>query len=108
MKAGMYIIAIVLLAGLGMVYAAEEAGAADADSATTAAEGAGLYAIAAALAVGLAAVGAGFAIGHTGSAALGAIAEKPETSTWGLIIVALAEGIALYGLIISFMLLTKI
>ncbi len=60
------------------------------------------------LTVGLAAVGAGFAIGHTGAAAIGAIAEKPEMATWGLIIVALAEGIALYGLVIGFMLIGKL
>ncbi len=60
------------------------------------------------LTVGLAAVGAGLAIGHTGAAAIGAIAEKPEMATWGLIIVALAEGIALYGLVIGFMLIGKL
>lgn len=60
------------------------------------------------LSVGLAAVGAGIAIGHTGAAALGAIAEKPEMITWGLIMVGLAEGIALYGLVIGFMLLGKL
>jgi V/A-type H+-transporting ATPase subunit K len=61
-----------------------------------------------ALTMGLAAMGAGYAIGHAGSAAMGAIAEKPEVSTWGLIIVALAEGIALYGLVIAFMLIGKL
>lgn len=65
-------------------------------------------ALAAALTMGLAAVGAGYAIGHAGAAAMGAIAEKPEVSTWGLIIVALAEGIALYGLVVAFMLIGKL
>jgi|Deesub1362A_J573_1020465.scaffolds.fasta_scaffold00005_216 V/A-type H+-transporting ATPase subunit K len=65
-------------------------------------------ALAAALTMGLAALGAGYAIGHAGSAAMGAIAEKPEVSTWGLIIVALAEGIALYGLVIAFMFIGKL
>lgn len=109
MKAGVWLIALVAMVGLGMVYAQEEAVPAEGM------EGLieigknlqdGLYAIAAALAVGLAAIGAGYGIGHTGSAALGAISEKPESSTWALIFVALAEGIALYGLIIAFLVLT--
>lgn len=106
MRKVVYIVAVVLLLGLGTAYAQEE-GAAGGEEASVA-QSNGLYAIAAALAVGLAAAGAGFGIGHTGSAALGAIAEKPETSTWALIFVALAEGIALYGLIIAFMLITNI
>ncbi len=65
-------------------------------------------AFAAALTMGLAAVAAGYAIGHAGAAAMGAIAEKPEVSTYGLIIVALAEGIALYGLVVAFMLIGKL
>ncbi|HEQ78529.1 MAG TPA: ATPase [Euryarchaeota archaeon] len=114
MKAGLYLVAIVLLAGFGMVYA--QGGAAATGTAVTANVAAqttnninsGLYAIAAALAIGLAAIGAGFGIGGTGSAAIGAISENPKNATWGLIFVALAEGIALYGLIISFILITKI
>jgi V/A-type H+-transporting ATPase subunit K len=63
--------------------------------------------IAAALATGLATIGAGFAVSNTGSAAIGAIAEKPETFGRALIFVGLAEGIAIYGLIISFLLLNR-
>ncbi len=100
------VLGIAIVATMGIAFAQEAA--AGGGEATAAASQKGLYAIAAALAVGLAAAGAGFAIGHTGAAALGAISEKPEMMTWGLIIVALAEGIALYGLIISFMLLTRI
>lgn len=68
----------------------------------------GMLAIGAGIAIGLCALGAGYGIGKAGSAAIGAIVEKPETATWGLIIVALAEGVALYGLIIAFLLVTKI
>ena len=64
-------------------------------------------ALGAGFAVGLAALGAGIAIGHAGAATIGAIIEKPATSTWGLIIIALGEGVALYGLIIAFLLLGK-
>ena len=63
--------------------------------------------IAAAIATGLATIGAGFAVSNTGSAAIGAIAEKPETFGRALIFVGLAEGIAIYGLIISFLLLNR-
>jgi V/A-type H+-transporting ATPase subunit K len=39
---------------------------------------------------------------------MAAMAEKPEVATWGVIIVALAEGLALYGLVIAFMIIGKI
>ena len=64
-------------------------------------------ALGAALAIGLAAIGAGIAVGISGAAAIGAMAEKPEILGRALIVVGLAEGIAIYGLIISFMILTQ-
>lgn len=64
--------------------------------------------IAAALAVGLSSLAAGIAVGLIGSSALGAISEKPEISGKALIFLGLAEGIAIYGLIISIMILGKI
>lgn len=66
----------------------------------------GGVAIGAALATGLAAIGAGIAVGIAGAAAIGAVAEKPEMLGRTLIFVGLAEGIAIYGLIVSFMILT--
>jgi V/A-type H+-transporting ATPase subunit K len=63
--------------------------------------------LAAALSTGLAAVGAGIAVSGTGAAAVGSIAQKPETFGRALIFVGLAEGIAIYGLIISFMVLNR-
>jgi V/A-type H+-transporting ATPase subunit K len=65
-------------------------------------------AIGAALAVGIAAAGAGIGVGIIGSAALGAIAEKKEMTSWSFIFIALAEGVAFYGLIISFILIGKL
>jgi V/A-type H+-transporting ATPase subunit K len=62
--------------------------------------------IGAALATGLAAIGAGIAVGIAGAAAIGTITEKPEVLGRTLIFVGLAEGIAIYGLIISFLILT--
>lgn len=64
-------------------------------------------ALGAAISTGLAAIGAGLAVSGTGSAAVGAIAEKPESFGRALIFVGLAEGIAIYGLIISFMILNR-
>ncbi len=61
----------------------------------------------AAIATGLAAVGAGIAVSGTGAAAIGAIAEKPESFGRALIFVGLAEGIAIYGLIIAFLILNR-
>ena len=64
--------------------------------------------LAAALATGLSAVAAGIAVAHVGAAAVGAISEKPEMAGKALIYVGLAEGIAIYGLIIAIMILGKI
>ncbi|MGD2073660.1 MAG: ATP synthase subunit C [Gammaproteobacteria bacterium] len=64
--------------------------------------------VAAALATGLSSLGAGLAVASVGSAAIGALAEKPELLGRVLIIVGLAEGIAIYGLIISILILNRI
>lgn len=61
--------------------------------------------LAAGLSTGLACIGAGIAVSGTGAAAIGAIAEKPESFGRSLIFVGLGEGIAIYGLIISFLVL---
>ena len=64
-------------------------------------------ALGAALATGLACIGAGIAVGIAGAAAIGGITEKPEILGRTLIFVGLAEGIAIYGLIISFLILNR-
>jgi len=63
--------------------------------------------LAAAIAVGLGSIGAGYAVSGTGAAAIGVIAEKPEAFGRVLIFVGLAEGIAIYGLIVAFMVLGR-
>jgi V/A-type H+-transporting ATPase subunit K len=63
--------------------------------------------LAAAISTGLACIGAGIAVANTGAAAVGAIAEKPESFGRALIFVGLGEGIAIYGLIISFLVLNR-
>lgn len=63
--------------------------------------------LAAALATGLACIGGGIAVGGSGAAAIGATAEKPETFGRSLLFVGLAEGIAIYGLVLSFIILGR-
>jgi len=64
--------------------------------------------MAAALATGLASIAAGIAVASSASAAIGAISEDPAIMGKALIFVALAEGIALYGLLISFTIIGKL
>lgn len=68
----------------------------------------GIGLIAAALSTGLAAIGTGYAVGAVGSSALGAVSEDPKILGKTLIFVGLAEGIAIYGLIISILILGKL
>jgi V/A-type H+-transporting ATPase subunit K len=64
--------------------------------------------VAAALSTGISALGAAYAVSHVGAAALGAMGERPEIAGRALIFVGLAEGIAIYGLIISIMILARL
>jgi V/A-type H+-transporting ATPase subunit K len=65
-------------------------------------------AIAIAVAIGIPCLGAGYAVGRVGAAALGAASEKPELLARSLLFVALAEGIAIYGLLIAVLLWIKL
>jgi V/A-type H+-transporting ATPase subunit K len=65
-------------------------------------------AIGAGLAIGLSALGAGLAISAAGSAAISALAEKPETFFRSFLVVALAEALAIYGLIMGILLWIKL
>ena len=64
--------------------------------------------LAAAISTGLSALAAGIAVAYVGAAAVGAVSEKPEMAGRALIFVGLAEGIAIYGLIIAIMILGKV
>lgn len=68
----------------------------------------GLGYLAAGLSTGLACVGGGIAVSAAASAALGAISEDSSIFGKSLIFAGLAEGVCLYGLIISFMILGKL
>lgn len=93
------IVAADILLFSGSVKAAEVA----AESAQSAVEG--WRYLAAALSTGLSCIGAGFAVASAASAALGALSEDSSIMGKALIFVALAESIALYGLLISFSIL---
>lgn len=63
--------------------------------------------VSAAAAAGLSTLAAGYAVAVVGSAAVGALAEKPELLGRVLILVGLAEGIAIYGLIVAILILNR-
>lgn len=62
----------------------------------------------AAIATGLSSLGAGLAVGRLGAAAIGALAEKPELFGRLLVFLGLAEGIAIYGLIVSILIINRL
>ncbi len=64
--------------------------------------------LSAAISVGLGSLAAGIAVGYVGAAALGVVGERPEMAPRALIFVGLAEGIAIYGLILALMILGKV
>lgn len=67
--------------------------------------GEGFKYLAAALSTGLATIGTGKAVGSVGSSAIGAVSEDPTILGKTLIFVGMAEGIAIYGMIISILIL---
>jgi V/A-type H+-transporting ATPase subunit K len=97
-------------AGLGVLAAAVLVAGAAAAEPAAAATGESLAdgLMAAALAVGIACLGAAYAVAHVGAASIGAMSERPELAGRALIFVGLAEGIAIYGLIISVMILGRL
>ncbi len=62
----------------------------------------------AAIAAGVSALGAAYAVAVVGAAAVAAVTEKPESAGRVLVFVGLAEGIAIYGLIIAIMILGRL
>ncbi len=97
---GAFAVAAIMMFGGDPAHAAE--------AAQTAGNAAGFGYLAAALSTGLSCVGGGIAVASAASAALGAISEDPSALGKSLIFVGLAEGVCLYGLIISFMILGKL
>jgi V/A-type H+-transporting ATPase subunit K len=98
---------MVLATVFGFFGSAQAAGTAAAATASAGASGIseGLKYVGAALAVGLSGIGGGIAVASSASAALGAISENDKVFGKALIFVGLAEGVALYGLIVALLLL---
>jgi V/A-type H+-transporting ATPase subunit K len=97
-------IVAVLAGGFNEVMAAEPVAA----GAREVSLGLGLAVIGVGLPTGLATIGAGIAVSSVGAASLAVITEKPELFGRTLIYLGLAEGIAIYGLVVSILLLGKI
>ncbi len=101
----------ILVIGLGVLVAillmALPAEAATVAQGTTGAaqETNGTALIAAAISVAGSSIGAAIAVAYTGAAALAAMSERPEMFGRSMVIVGLAEGIAIYGLIIAIILI---
>jgi V/A-type H+-transporting ATPase subunit K len=64
--------------------------------------------VAGAAAASISAVAAGYAVAQVGTAAVGVLAEKPELMGRVLILVGLAEGIAIYGLIVAILIFNRL
>ena len=106
-------IAVVTFAVPMVASAAEEAEAADSalitvQGDTVARQSDGLGLIGAGIVTGLSGIGGGIAVAAAAPAAIGATAEDPKAFGKSLIFVALGEGVALYGLLISILILAKV
>ncbi|MGI6783157.1 MAG: ATP synthase subunit C [Aminivibrio sp.] len=96
---------VLLVAGLVLTLTSSPSAAAE-EAAGGAAAGLGF--LGASLATGLACLGAGIAVAIVGAAALGVVGEKPSMLGTTLIYLGLAEGIAIYGVIVSLLILGKL
>jgi len=107
--------ALLGLAALGLLVVALAGGPAQADpdqlvvaaQTTSSADANWAALLGAAIAVAGSSIGAGVAVAYTGAAALAAISERPEIFGRAMVIVGLAEGIAVYGLIVSIILVGR-
>ncbi len=102
--AGVFLLAFIVQFN-GLTALADETAVATSISGTTA-QGIGFFA--AALATGLSALGAGIAVAAAAPAAIGAISENSDNFGKAIIFVALGEGVAIYGLLISILIINKL
>ena len=104
---GLVMISMIVLAVSGYPVFAESGaeGAAGTAAAAGMSMGEGFKYLAAALSTGLATIGTGLAVGSVGSSAIGAVSEDSSILGKTLIFVGMAEGIAIYGMIISILIL---
>lgn len=118
MRLGMYIVmamtavtVCVVLTATYLLFTAGFAGAQDLEAVAGAALDPSVMRwgfISAAASAGLSAAAAGYAVAQVGSAAVGALAEKPELMGRVLVMVGLAEGVAIYGLIVAILILNRL
>ena len=92
----------------GIVAKASEVAAAAGTDGFAGSLGQGLGFLGAAIVTSCSALGAGYAVAASAPAALGAISENPENFGKAMIFVALAEGVAIYGLLISILIINKL
>ena len=97
-------LAAMLVLGVQDVMAANEV----AQPAREISVGLGIALIGIGLPTALAAIGAGIAVSSVGAASLAVITEKPDIFGRTLVYLGLAEGIAIYGLVVTILLLGKI
>jgi V/A-type H+-transporting ATPase subunit K len=106
--AGDALLLVAALVVLALALSAGPATAAPVAAATTTASSSSWAAlIGAAIAVAGSSIGAAIAVAYTGAAALAALSERPELFGRSMVIVGLAEGIAIYGLVVAIILLGK-
>lgn len=100
---GLCALGVILPFGDFIAYAAGETAAAAGMTA-----GSGLGYLGAALSTGLSSLGAGIAVASAAPAAIGATSEDPKSFGKALIFVVLGEGIALYGMLISILIINNL
>jgi V/A-type H+-transporting ATPase subunit K len=102
---------LALLVGAGVLVVVA-ASVSPANAASGVSSGAPAYAgqalMGAAISVAGSSIGAAIAVAYTGSAALAAISERPELFGRAMVFVGLAEGIAIYGLVVAIILIGKV
>lgn len=103
LNGGMFLGTMILMTVFMPVLASAQAP--EAVAAAGATVGDGMKYLAAALPTGLATIGTGIAVGNAASAAIGAVSEDEKTFSKALIFVALGEGVAIYGLLVSILIL---
>ncbi|MDR2655973.1 MAG: ATP synthase subunit C [Oscillospiraceae bacterium] len=104
------LIFIAIPAGLSLTAAPEEdaAAAGETSAAQTDESSKGLGFVSAALSTGLACIGAGIAVASAAPAAIGAVSENPKSFGNAIIFVVLGEGVAVYGMLISIMIINSL
>jgi len=98
-------LAIILVTVVTTNANAEENVVVDTSIAVAEANAAGLAKLGAGFAIGLAGLGAGIGMGIVSSASLAAMVDKPELFSRAILFIVLIEAIAIYGLVVAFMLL---